>query len=212
MRYWAYFAAKVAIAAAALYGLIVVLNRAWPSPPRVLPRFYSYRLTRIPRRVPGRTDTAPEGAGQGVAGSVVSILAPDGPGAPAQMLPADSGNPLPAQAGVRPPRFGYDLGYTLAVMAWFLLCTGVAYAIVWDQRYRCRVCLRRLRMPIETGSWSRMLQFGRPRIEYICAYGHGTLKEDELQISGLENPEWTPHSDDLWEELCASSKEPGERP
>ena len=68
---------------------------------------------------------------------------------------------------------------------WFLLCCRHLYLIIWDQRYRCRVCLRRLRMPIETGSWSRMLQFGRPRIEYICPYGHGTLKEDELQISGL---------------------------
>jgi hypothetical protein len=154
MRYWAYFAAKLVVAGAALDGLLVLLNRAWPAAPRLSPRFYSYV----------------------------------------------------------PPRFGYELGFTLAVLVWFLLCTGTAYFIIWDQRYRCRVCLRRLRMPIETGSWSRMLQFGRPRIEYICAYGHGTLKEDELQISGLENPEWTPHSDDLWDELCASSKEPGDQP
>jgi hypothetical protein len=111
-----------------------------------------------------------------------------------------------------PPRFGYDLWFTLALLVWFLLCTGTLYFIIWDQRYRCRVCLRRLRMPVETGSWSRMLQFGRPRIEYICPYGHGTLKEDEFQISGLANPEWTPHSDDLWEELCASSKDPGDQP
>ncbi len=111
-----------------------------------------------------------------------------------------------------PPRFGYELPYTLAVLIWFLLCTVALYGIIFDQRYRCRVCLRRLRMPVETGSWSRMLQFGMPRIEYICPYGHGTLREDELQISGLANPEWEPHSDDLWEELCASSKEPGDRP
>jgi hypothetical protein len=110
-----------------------------------------------------------------------------------------------------PPRFGYDLGYTLAVLVWFLFCTAAIYGVILDQRYRCRVCLRRLRMPVETGSWSRMLQFGRPRIEYICTYGHGTLKEDELQISGIEGPEWTPHSDDMWEELCASSKESGDR-
>jgi hypothetical protein len=110
-----------------------------------------------------------------------------------------------------PPRFLYDLWYTLAVGVWFLLCSGLIYLIIWDQRYRCRTCLRRLRMPIETGSWSRMLQFGRPRIEYICPYGHGTLREEELQISGLENPEWTPHSD-LWEELCASSKETDTNP
>ena len=100
----------------------------------------------------------------------------------------------------------------LALLGWFLLCCGAFYLIIWDQRRRCRVCLRRLRMPVETGSWSRMLQFGRPRIEYICPYGHGTLKEEELQISGLETPEWN-RSGDLWEELCAaSSKDPGHRP
>ena len=61
-----------------------------------------------------------------------------------------------------PPRLGHDLGYTLGVGAWFLLSWGMLYAAIWDQRYRCRICLRRLRMPIETGSWSRMLQLGRP--------------------------------------------------
>jgi hypothetical protein len=106
-----------------------------------------------------------------------------------------------------PARFVYDLPYTLAVMVWFLFCCGAGYVVIWDQRYRCRACLRRLRMPVETGSWSRMLQFGRPRIEYICPYGHGTLKREEVQILGLETPRWNPHSDDLWEELYAASKE-----
>ena len=110
------------------------------------------------------------------------------------------------------PRFGYSLGYTLTALLIFLLFNAGVWFAIFDQRYRCRVCLRRLRMPVETGSWHRMLQFGRPRIEYICPYGHGTLKEDELQISGSENPEWTPHSDDLWEELCASSKDADEKP
>jgi hypothetical protein len=100
----------------------------------------------------------------------------------------------------------------LALMGWFLLCAGTLYMIIWDQRYRCRTCLRRLRMPVETGSWGRMLQFGRPRIEYICPYGHGTLREDELQITGLNNAEWTPHSEDIWDELYAASKDSSERP
>jgi hypothetical protein len=117
--------------------------------------------------------------------------------------------PEPGYYTYIPPRFGYDLWYTVASLGWFLLLTGALYLIIWDQRYRCRVCLRKLRMPVETGSWSRMLQLGQPRIEYICPYGHGTLREAELQISGLQNPEWTPHSDDIWEELCASSKESG---
>jgi hypothetical protein len=148
MRYWGYFAGKLAVAAASLYALLALLNWYWPPEPG----FFSYM----------------------------------------------------------PPRFAYDLGYTLAVLVWFLLCTGAVYLIILDQRYRCRVCLRHLRMPVATGSWSRMLQFGYPRIEYICPYGHGTLKEEELQISGLANPEWTPNSDDIWEELCATTKDPGD--
>ncbi|HWB84559.1 MAG TPA: hypothetical protein VG675_10495 [Bryobacteraceae bacterium] len=112
-----------------------------------------------------------------------------------------------------PPRFGYDLTFTLAVLVWFLLCAAALHFILLDQRYRCRVCLRRLRMPVETGSWGQMLQFGRPRIEYICPYGHGTLKEEEVQFSGLSNSrEWTRNSDDVWEELCASNEESDGRP
>jgi hypothetical protein len=105
-----------------------------------------------------------------------------------------------------PPRFGYDLLYTFVTGLWFLMACGLVYVCVWDQRYRCRVCLRRLRMPVETGSWSRMLLLGRPRIEYICIYGHGTLNVAELQISGLENSEWNPHGE-MWDELCASSRD-----
>jgi hypothetical protein len=59
-------------------------------------------------------------------------------------------------------------------------------------------------MPIETGSWSRMLLLGRPRIEYICTYGHGRLNVEEVQISGAEPPEWTPQAG-MWEELSAAS-------
>jgi hypothetical protein len=106
-----------------------------------------------------------------------------------------------------PPGFAHELGYTLRVGGWFLLCCGMAYAAVWDQRYRCRTCLRRLRMPIETGSWSRMLQFGRPEIEYICTYGHGRLNVAEVQISGSEEPEWTPQQQDIWAELAGASKD-----
>ena len=144
MRYWAYFAGKLAVAGGAMYGLLRALNWYWPPQPQFL--------------------------------------------------------------NLAPPRFGYDLRYTTMVGIWFLLCCGAFYLCTWDQRYRCRVCLRRLRMPIETGSWSRMLLLGRPRIEYICTYGHGTLKEEELQISGLENPEWVPH-EDTWEEICASVRD-----
>ena len=149
MRYWAWFAAKLAVAAVGLAGTLKLVSKMFPPDTDLL---------------------APLGKG-------VSFLLCD-----------------------------------LALMLCFLLFAGALYLIVWDQRYRCRVCLRRLRMPIQIGSWSSLIQFGRPRIEYICPYGHGTLREDEVQLSGGANTEWTPHSDDIWAELCAPGKDAGDRP
>ncbi len=107
-----------------------------------------------------------------------------------------------------PPQFAHDLGYTLAVGVWFLVASGLLYLCIWDQRYRWRVCLGRLRMPIGPGSWSRMLQFGRPETEYICTYGHGKLNVAQVQISGSENAEWTPQPD-MWVELAGAGKTQG---
>src|SRR5581483_9735196 len=103
--------------------------------------------------------------------------------------------------GLEQKPFGHDLGYTSAMLGFFLLCFGVLYLIIWDQRYRCRMCLRRLRMPVSAGSWPNMLLFGQPRTEYICLYGHGTLKVPELQITGSTAPDWEPHDEDIWKEL-----------
>jgi hypothetical protein len=99
-----------------------------------------------------------------------------------------------------PARLGVDLGFTLTMLLFTLIAGGVLWVIVWDQRYRCRSCLRRLRMPVATGSWTHILFIGVPRTEYICPYGHGTLKVAELQFTGRENPDWQPH-EDLWQEL-----------
>ncbi len=96
--------------------------------------------------------------------------------------------------------FAHDLGYTSVMMLFFLASAGLLYLIIWDQRYRCRTCLRRLRMPMAAGSWPNMLLFGQPRTEYICLYGHGTLKVPEVQITGPNGPDWEPH-DDIWKEL-----------
>ena len=74
----------------------------------------------------------------------------------------------------------------------FLACFGVLYLIIWDQRYRCRTCLRRLRMPVSAGSWPNMLLFGQPRTEYICLYGHGTLKVPEFRVTTTESRLGTP--------------------
>ena len=99
-----------------------------------------------------------------------------------------------------PARLAVDLGYTFAMMLFTLFAMGVVWVIILDQRYRCRTCLRRLRMPVATGSWTHILFIGTPRTEYICPYGHGTLKVAELQITGRENPDWQAR-EDIWKEL-----------
>lgn len=96
---------------------------------------------------------------------------------------------------------GYDLTYTFLMMVYTLLAAGAIWVVIWDQRLRCRTCLRKLRMPILTGSWTQIL-FGRPRTEYICPFGHGTLKVDEVQITGHQAPDWQPH-EDMWKELVS---------
>jgi hypothetical protein len=97
--------------------------------------------------------------------------------------------------------FGHDLVYTLIMFVYSLVAVGVVWLAIFDQRYRCRTCLRRLRMPILTGNWTHIL-LGRPQTEYICPFGHGTLKVDEVQITGHSVPDWQPH-EDMWKELVS---------
>ena len=96
--------------------------------------------------------------------------------------------------------FAHDLAYTIAMLFFFLACEGVLYVVIWDQRYRCRTCLRRLRMPVAAGSWPNMVLFGQPRTEYICVYGHGTLRVPDVRITG-KGTDWQPHDSDIWKEL-----------
>jgi hypothetical protein len=62
-------------------------------------------------------------------------------------------------------------------------------------------------MPLEKGSYSHLFLRGRPRLEYICIYGHGTLKVPEERIGGSGASDWQPHSDDIWKELEHSARE-----
>ncbi len=109
--------------------------------------------------------------------------------------------PQPAKFGKQPELFLHDLRFTFLVLALYLLEVGIVYAIIWDQKRRCRTCLRKLIMPLSTGSWSNMVVFGRPRTEWICPYGHGTLSIEELQITGHHAADWQPHDENIWKEL-----------
>ncbi len=143
MRYFAYLAAKFAVAGALLYGLLRLIDGFWlaeEDPPLIAPLRDASRI----------------------------------------------------------------LAFDLVILAWFLLCAGTVALIIFDQRRRCRVCLRRLRMPVERGSWSRMFLVGQPRLEYICPYGHGTLTQEESHLTGTAPPVWRA-SQGFWEDLFASS-------
>ena len=99
------------------------------------------------------------------------------------------------------PLFLHDMVYTFAILGVWLVAVGLLSVIIRDQRRRCRTCLRTLIMPVARGSWGNILTIGRPATEWICPYGHGTLRIDELQITGKEPPDWKAHTDDIWKEL-----------
>jgi len=104
------------------------------------------------------------------------------------------------------PRFPNDLPWTIAILLFWLLSLGLLALVVWDQRTRCRTCLRRLRMPVESGSWSRATLFAPPRKSLICPYGHGTLDEPVAHVSAQPPTEWHPHGD-IWKELETLDRE-----
>jgi len=103
--------------------------------------------------------------------------------------------------GPTPPLFMHDMLFTFATLGVWLVGAGLLFAIIRDQRRRCRTCLRPLIMPIARGSWGNMVVFGRPQTEWICPFGHGTLSIEELQITGRQSPDWQPHDDNIWKEL-----------
>jgi hypothetical protein len=109
--------------------------------------------------------------------------------------------PPPTVLGYRLGRFAQDLPWTSAILAVGFLCAGLLWLAVWDQQRRCRVCLRWLRMPVTDGDWGSASLFAPVETRSICPYGHGTLKEPEVHLTGMEATEWQRHEDDIWREL-----------
>ena len=99
------------------------------------------------------------------------------------------------------PMIMHDAPFTFAILAVWLVSVALLGLILWDHRRRCRTCLRRLIMPIYSGSWGHLVTFGRPKKELICPFGHGTLSIEQLQITGRQTPDWQPHDDNIWKEL-----------
>ncbi len=95
-------------------------------------------------------------------------------------------------------RMGKDLAYTFSLLGTDMLVFIVGYAFWIDQRYRCRICLHRLRMPLESGNWSHATLFAPPRLEWICPFGHGTMRQEEIHLSGAQRDEWLKNDDNFW--------------
>ena len=98
-------------------------------------------------------------------------------------------------------RFAQDLPWTFALMLFSLAAVGVVALIIQDQRYRCRTCLRKLRMPVGGGAWDKIFRLGAPQIEWICPFGHGTLKVFEIHFTGRMSDDWRTHDENIWREL-----------
>ena len=111
-----------------------------------------------------------------------------------------------------PSATAYDfLLCDLALMLWFLLCAG---ALLPD-RLGPALPLPRLPAPPAHADRDRLLEPHaaiRPAAHRI----HLPLRPrnpERGRIADLRpdaNPEWTPHSDDIWEELCAPGKDTGD--
>ena len=93
---------------------------------------------------------------------------------------------------------GTHLQYSFAVLGVDLLLFVAGYFLWLDQRFRCRTCLRRLRMPLATGSFGRATLFAPPRLEWICPYGHGMMSEPGAHLNTPEGAQWVKNDDNFW--------------
>lgn len=98
------------------------------------------------------------------------------------------------------PRFGSDLPYTFAACFSVLVGFGLGWLCAADQLYRCRTCVRRLRMPMSQGNYSHTMLGGAPYTEYICTYGHGKLYVPDVHLSSSRARRWIGYGS-LWENL-----------
>jgi hypothetical protein len=104
------------------------------------------------------------------------------------------------------PSKGIDLSrgfgdYAELVTTWVfaLIACGFLHLSWSDQRLRCHVCLRRMRIPAASGSWASSL-FNRPKTEYLCPAGHGTVSVSLGEPGEPESSDWK-NMDESWREL-----------
>ena len=113
-------------------------------------------------------------------------------GLPSREAGGCSGDSIRAQAGDRrgdaqtgriTSPFAHDLLFTFVMLFYSLVAVGLVWAVIFDQRYRCRSCLRRLRMPIHRVPGTTFFWALPARNTFACS-DMARLTVAELQITG----------------------------
>jgi hypothetical protein len=93
----------------------------------------------------------------------------------------------------------YPMADEVAFWTFLPLAVAVLTWSIADQQERCRICLRRLTMPVDVGRpGSVLLNFAGT--EMVCEDGHGMLYVPESASNALERDRWRT-LDESWAEL-----------
>jgi hypothetical protein len=89
----------------------------------------------------------------------------------------------------------------LSTWLFLIASMGVLSWSIYDQRRRCRVCVRRLGLPAHVGCPGCLL-LNWAGTEMVCMEGHGMLHVPEMSSSWQDAEKWTT-LDDSWQALFA---------
>ena len=78
-----------------------------------------------------------------------------------------------------------------SMWVFLLLSIGALSWTIYDQRRRCRVCLRRLGLSVHVGCPGYTLLECWAATELVCAEGHGMLYMPDSEASWLEGDQWS---------------------
>jgi hypothetical protein len=79
----------------------------------------------------------------------------------------------------------------VSMWVFLVLAIGALSWAVYDQRRRCRVCLRRLGLSVHVGCPGYTLLDCWAATELVCARGHGMLYMPDSEASWLEGDQWS---------------------
>lgn len=78
-----------------------------------------------------------------------------------------------------------------SMWVFLLLASGALSWTIYDQRRRCRVCLRRLGLSVHVGCPGYTLLDCWAATELVCSQGHGMLYMPDTDASWLEGDQWS---------------------